>query len=344
MLENLIKLAKNYQNNYFAEKTLKRNSRNRLTQPIFIEEIFASKPATNRIILLTERDDLYGRSFFLNALGAEIHREMPSSLKGDEIAICFGYNALLRHSKNIYKSKIDKIFFVEAGFLRSVLLDNSSSIYDQAICFFVDDLGFHFDATVSTRIEAALNDREFVVSPSDILRAAALRKQIVDHNLTKYNDQDLSSSLEKQSRPRVLVVEQAKNDWAVLKSGGSSRSFSKMLHAAIAQNPDAEILVKVHPDTLDGKRGGARRSYYGRLQDDDRIKIIRDKVNPYTLLGEVEKVYVFSSMLGFEAALMGKEVHVFGKPCYAGWGLTIDYQEFSRRSRTRTLDEIVFII
>ena len=117
-----------------------------------------------------------------------------------------------------------------------------------------------------------------------------------------------------------------------------------MLRAAIDENPGAEILVKVHPDTLDGKRGGLRRSYFGRLQDDARITIIREKVNPFALLETVDRVYVFSSMLGFEALLMGKEVHVFGGPCYAGWGLTHDRRSFPRRTRRRTLDELVYAV
>ena len=55
-------------------------------------------------------------------------------------------------------------------------------------------------------------------------------------------------------------------------------------------------------------------------------------------------MYVFSSMLGFEAALMGKDVHVFGKPCYAGWGFTRDRHAVPRRDRHRSLDELVHFI
>jgi capsular polysaccharide export protein len=245
---------------------------------------------------------------------------------------------------DIYRKGFQKVLFVEAGFLRSVLLDNSGSIYDQAICFFVDDLGFHFDATVTTRLEVMMNDPSLELTPAELLRAQALRQKIVETRLTKYNDQAMTLTLGEKRTKRVLVIEQARNDWAVVKSKGSRSSFDSLLQSALDENPTAEILVKVHPDSLDGKRGGMNRSYYGRLKGGGRIRIIKEKVNPFALLESVDEVYVFSSMLGFEAALMGKPVHVFGRPCYAGWGVTRDRQTFTRRTRHRSLDEIVFFI
>ena len=41
--------------------------------------------------------------------------------------------------------------------------------------------------------------------------------------------------------------------------------------------------------------------------------------------------------------MAGKEVHVFGMPFYAGWGLTIDAQKNHRRTNTRTLEEVFHI-
>lgn len=57
----------------------------------------------------------------------------------------------------------------------------------------------------------------------------------------------------------------------------------------------------------------------------------------------MDKVYVATSQLGFEALLCGKEVHVYGLPFYAGWGLTIDKLECSRRVKKRTLEELFYI-
>jgi capsular polysaccharide export protein len=269
---------------------------------------------------------------------------MPADIRAGDLAVVFGYSSLLRHAARLRRSAVRDVFFLEAGYLRSVLLDNSGSVYDQAICFFVDDLGFHFDATTPTRIEAMLNDPALKLGDRELERAGAFRRKLVDNRLTKYNDQSDRPALPPKQAKRVLVVEQSRRDWAVLKSGGSARSFSRMLEAALAENPDAEILVKVHPDSIDGKRGGTRKSYHGAMRDGGRVTIVREKINPYALLAEVDEVYVFSSMLGFEAAMMGKTVHVFGTPCYSGWGVTRDRGPSPRRSQHRTLDELVHAI
>ena len=68
-----------------------------------------------------------------------------------------------------------------------------------------------------------------------------------------------------------------------------------------------------------------------------------EEINPISLPEIVDKVYVCTSQLGFEALMMGKEVHVFGMPFYAGYGLTIDYQKCERRKNNRTLEEIFYI-
>ena len=41
------------------------------------------------------------------------------------------------------------------------------------------------------------------------------------------------------------------------------------------------------------------------------------------LLGIVDEVHTLTSLTGFEALLRGIEVHAYGGPFYAGWGLTM---------------------
>jgi len=330
---------------FHARRFLAENHARRKDVPLDLQRELPAKAGNGRrILLLVERDELFGRTFFLDHLGAEIVRGIPSETRVDDIAIVFGYSSLLIHAAALRRSSVRDVLFLEAGYLRSVLLDNSGSVFDQSICFFVDDLGFHFDATMPTRIETLLNDPELNPDGGELERAGAFRRMLVENRLTKYNDQPDAISLPPKRGSRILVVEQSRRDWAVLKSGGSARSFRRMLATAFAENPDSEILVKVHPDSIDGKRGGTRKSYYGALDDSGRVSIIRDKVNPYALLAQVDEVYVFSSMLGFEAAMMGKTVHVFGTPCYSGWGVTRDRAASPRRARRRTLDELVHVI
>ena len=55
-----------------------------------------------------------------------------------------------------------------------------------------------------------------------------------------------------------------------------------------------------------------------------------------------DEVYVATSQMGFEALLMGKVVHTFGAPFYAGWGLTIDHGDIPGRRKGRPTLEQMF--
>jgi len=63
-------------------------------------------------------------------------------------------------------------------------------------------------------------------------------------------------------------------------------------------------------------------------------------INPIALLATVDHVYVVTSLLGFEALMLGKRVTCFGAPFYAGWGLTDDRLSLPRRHQRRTLTQL----
>ena len=50
-----------------------------------------------------------------------------------------------------------------------------------------------------------------------------------------------------------------------------------------------------------------------------------------------------TSLAGLEALLCGTDVVTYGMPFYAGWGLTEDHCQFERRTRKRTLSELVYL-
>lgn len=66
-------------------------------------------------------------------------------------------------------------------------------------------------------------------------------------------------------------------------------------------------------------------------------------INPYSLLDIVDKVYVCCSTVGLEAAMAGKEVHLFSCPSYAGWGFTKDRKSIPRIKHKRSIEEFVYI-
>src|SRR5205814_8724387 len=58
------------------------------------------------------------------------------------------------------------------------------------------------------------------------------------------------------------------------------------------------------------------------------------------LLAQVDELHTMTSLAGFEALLRGRRVVVYGRPFYAGWGLTVDRLP-QDRGRRLSLDELV---
>jgi capsular polysaccharide export protein len=134
----------------------------------------------------------------------------------------------------------------------------------------------------------------------------------------------------------VLVVDQTWGDMSVVLGLASEASFRDMLDAACRDNPGAEVVVKGHPDVL----GGKKRGYLVGPARGDDVRILAENINPIALVEQVDKVYVATSQLGFEALLVGKPVTCFGAPFYCGWGLTEDRVRIVRRARQRSLVEL----
>jgi capsular polysaccharide export protein len=59
------------------------------------------------------------------------------------------------------------------------------------------------------------------------------------------------------------------------------------------------------------------------------------------LYARVGEVHTIGSLAGFEALLRGLRVVTWGRPFYAGWGLTEDRDPPPRRGRALTLDALV---
>ena len=59
------------------------------------------------------------------------------------------------------------------------------------------------------------------------------------------------------------------------------------------------------------------------------------------LFTQIDALHVLTSLAGFEGLLRGLDVHCWGLPFYAGWGLTHDRERCGRRHRQLSLDELV---
>lgn len=234
------------------------------------------------------------------------------------------------------------VFIFEDGFLRSIdtwVNAKAETKYRTGISFTVDNSNAYFDATRASRLEKMLNDKNLVISDREIERARICINKIVETNLTKYNHQPIETpEIGREGVKKVLVVDQSFGDMSIAKGLANEVTFKEMLDAAIAENPEADIIVKTHPDTIAGAGG-----YYKGLLNFKNVYTMTHPINPISLIKYCDKVYVCTTQLGFEALMCGKETHVFGMPFYAGWGLTNDRKKLDRRTNSRTLEEIFYI-
>ncbi|WP_257252970.1 capsular polysaccharide biosynthesis protein [Endozoicomonas sp. SESOKO3] len=208
---------------------------------------------------------------------------------------------------------------------------------DKRFALIVDKQGIYYDANCPSDIEALLNRPDwFNAELRD--RSSNLLAQITDNKITKYNHEPIDGwKPEAEGLKRVLVVDQTYGDCSVKFGVADDSSFEKMLDAALAENPDSEIWIKVHPDVVLGTKKGYLGSH---LPDNPRIHILADKVNAQSLFPYFEKVYVVTSQLGFEALWHKKNVVCFGVPFYSGWGLTDDRVPCPRRKQTHTIESL----
>jgi capsular polysaccharide export protein len=222
---------------------------------------------------------------------------------------------------------------MEDGFLRSVGL--GANLIDP-ISWVVDRSGIYYDATSASDLERLLAHHPF--SAAERQRGAALRRQLVAAALTKYNLPAPDWRRPPNQDRVVLVPGQVETDASIRHGAPGLRTNLELVRAAREAEPDAWLVFKPHPDVVAGlRRGGAEGEDPLRFCDE----IVRDGAMDQ-LYRQVDAVHVLTSLAGFEALLRGLEVHTWGLPFYAGWGLTRDRLPCPRRGRRLTLDELVF--
>jgi capsular polysaccharide export protein len=193
----------------------------------------------------------------------------------------------------------------------------------------------YFDPRAASDLEILLRETEF--APALLARANRLAAQLVARGITKYNLAGSGASIAAPSGVRrILVPGQVEDDLSILHGAGAVRSNLDLLAAVRSANPDAFILYKPHPDVMAGHRKGmVPETEAGRFAD----AVVTDG-STAALLALVDELHTMTSLAGFEALLRGRRVVVYGRPFYAGWGLTVDRVP-QDRGRTLTLDELV---
>lgn len=202
---------------------------------------------------------------------------------------------------------------LEDGFLRSVGVGQSES----TLALVVDDLGIYYDARQPSRLESLIAKG---VVPSEADRARLLVSAWCCAGVSKYNYARSYSG--KLPECYVLVVDQTFGDASIAYGAASTSSFDRMLECALRENPEGQVVLKVHPEVMLGRKKG--HFDVAALAANERVTVLGDDVHAASLIEHAEAVYVVTSQVGFEGLLWGKRVRTFGMPFYAGWGLTED--------------------
>ena len=204
---------------------------------------------------------------------------------------------------------------IEDGFLRSVGLGLR---HTPPVSLTLHPGRPYFDASGANSFDAVAAAADF--TPALLARAARLRAQIVALRLTKYNLAKGETPPDPGGREAVLVTGQVENDASIRLGAGAIRTNLALLQAARARHPGAFLLYKPHPDVLTGLRPGAvTAADVARLADG-----VVTRASAADCLDWADRVATITSLAGFEALLRGKAVTCFGRPFYAGWGLTDD--------------------
>lgn len=241
------------------------------------------------------------------------------NIKADAIA-GWGYRPTTIKARS-YAEKNSLIFIsLEDGFLRSIGLGLDGY---PPLSLIADEIGIYYDSRTPSKLENLIKNKILLKKHN---KDAVLAMELIKNfELTKYNHAANFcgfNELSKEKNEKVLVVDQTLGDMAVQLGGANKETFSIMLETAIKENPDSTIYVKTHTDVINKHKKG----YLTNISIPNVI-LFNEDVNSISLLKKVDKVYVVTSHMGFEALLIGKPVITFGLPWYAGWGVTDDRNE-----------------
>ncbi|HEV8035095.1 capsular polysaccharide biosynthesis protein [Yoonia sp.] len=244
---------------------------------------------------------------------------------GDLVGV-WGHSPTSPRGEAVAARRNAPILRVEDSFLRSVGLGRDGA---PPIGLNIDRSGVHFDPATESDLELILAE-EPLDDTALLNRARAGIEILKSGHLSKYNAFD--PALPVPEPGYVLVIDQSRKDASVTASGADSNTFREMLFYAQTEFPNAQILIKSHPETAAGHRKG----YFTKKDTNARIALADDNLSPWALLEGAIAVYTVSSQLGFEAILAGHKPVVFGQPFYMGWGLTDDRKPLQRRQRNLT--------
>ena len=133
------------------------------------------------------------------------------------------------------------------------------------------------------------------------------------------------------------MVGQVENDKSIALGCTDIRTNSGLVEAARRDFPDAFLIYRNHPDVMAGIRPGLLDAHAL-----DAVDAVADDLDIIDCLNACDRLVTLTSLSGFEALMRGKTVTTYGRPFYAGWGLTDDRTgPFPRRTERASLDALI---
>ncbi|ECH5133893.1 capsular polysaccharide biosynthesis protein [Campylobacter coli] len=275
----------------------------------FMRPFFKAK--NNKIIFLNSLDELY-----------------KANLNPEDKIFIWGK----KYDKTLLaKDFSNEIFLVEDGFLRSVFLGSDLT---RPFSLIIDSKGLYVDPSKPSDLEDILQNHIFDESLKQ--RAKKLITMIMQNKFSKYNGLKHEKLNFNTNKKIILIPAQVEDDASMI-LGGAGFDTLKLLQSVRKANENAFIVFKPHPDVLSGNRKGLKdKSIILKYCDE-----IIENVSIDSAINACDEVHTITSTSGFDALLRAKKVVVYGKPFYAGWGLTQDLHRISRRTRVLSLEELV---
>ncbi len=252
--------------------------------------------------------------FFRGNLGLVFEADAGAALKKAQAT---GRKLLIwaQAAEDLPKGEDTGIVRIEDGFLRSRGL-GAKLVPPLSVA--ADDLGIYYDPGQECRLErhiaASVDLPDTALERADTLVRRLTRDGITKYNLAAKNIPELPEGR------KILVPGQVEDDASIQKGCDLVRTNLGLLERTRAENPDAIIIFKPHPDVEAGLRKG-------KLAPQEVAKyadLTLADVDASQLIDAVDEVWTMTSTLGFEALLRGCPVTCLGVPFYAGWGLTKD--------------------
>lgn len=287
-------------------------------------------PGASEALCLTSLSHLRDKRLrrILNLAG--YHLRLGTPRPGDGVAV-WGHRPTAKRGEALSQRYGAPLIRLEDAFLRSLTPGRAGG---NPIGLILDKTGMYFDASRPSDLENILT-QEPLGHSDDLARAKAGIALMRSEHLTKYTAFDPNAAVPDPGY--VLVIDQTRGDASVSLGGANANHFAEMLTEAQLDHPTARIIIKGHPEA----RLGLRKGYFSVDDQTDRISYFDGAVSPWALLDGAIAVYVVTSQLGFEAILAGHRPQVFGKPFYAGWGLSEDrFPVIGRRGRKLTRNQL----